>query len=89
MSLSYKKYLPFHFFGLHFFIYPHVMGIDKNAQSRRISVSSPYNRTAETDFSERKSEYDKSQATRRADCLPSLKTDIIKKILAFIDVFIL
>ena len=29
---------------------------DKNAQSRRISVSSPYNRTAETDFGERKSE---------------------------------
>ena len=36
-------------------------GIDKNAQSRRISVSSPYNRTAETDFGERKSEYDKNQ----------------------------
>ena len=30
--------------------------IDKNAQSRRISVSSPYIRTAETDFGERKSE---------------------------------
>ena len=46
-------------------------GADKNVQSRRISVSSPYNRTAETDFGERKSEYDKTQATRRADCLPS------------------
>ena len=45
--------------------------IDKNAQNRRISVSSPYNRTAETDFGERKSEYNKTQATRkRAACLP-------------------
>ena len=30
--------------------------IDKNVQSRRISVSSPYECTAETDFGERKSE---------------------------------
>ena len=31
-------------------------GIDENAQNRRISVSSPYECTAETDFGERKSE---------------------------------
>ena len=43
----------------------------KKMQNRRISVSSPYNRTAETDFGERKSEYDKMQATReRIACLP-------------------
>ena len=44
--------------------------IDKNVQSRRISVSSPYNRTAETDFGERKSEYNKNQ--REACGFPSL-----------------
>ena len=43
----------------------------KKMQNRRISVSSPYNRTAETDFGERKSEYDKTQETReRISCLP-------------------
>ena len=47
-------------FGLHFFSVS-CNETDKNAQSRRISVSSPYNRTAETDFGERKSEYDKNQ----------------------------
>ena len=51
------------------------MGIDKNAQSRRISVSSPYNRTAETDFGERKSEYDKNQ--REAAGFPSLNFELI------------
>ena len=51
------------------------MGIDKNAQSRRISVSSPYNRTAETDFGERKSEYDKNQ--REAVRLPFLNFELI------------
>ena len=34
----------------------HHDGIDENAQNRRISVSSPYECTAETDFGERKSE---------------------------------
>ena len=63
------------------------VGSPKKMQNRRISVSSPYNRTAETDFGERKSEYNKTQATRRADCLPSLKL-ILVKVLAFINVFI-
>ena len=46
-------------------------GIDKNAQNRRISVSSPYMRTAETDFGERKSEFNKTQKIRaRISCLP-------------------
>ncbi len=45
-------------FGLPFLAI-HQNGLDKNAQNRRISVSSPYNRTAETDFGERKSEYNK------------------------------
>ena len=44
-------------------------------QSRRISVSSPYNRTAETDFGERKSEYDKNQ--REAVRLPFLNFELI------------
>ena len=35
------------------------VGSPKKMQNRRISVSSPYSRTAETDFGERKSEYDK------------------------------
>ena len=65
-----KKLLTLHFFGLHFFSVS-CNETDKNAQSRRISVSSPYKRTAETDFGERKSEYSKTQATReRAACLP-------------------
>ena len=51
------------------------MGIDKNAQSRRISVSSPYNRTAETDFGERKSEYGKNQ--REAVRLPFLNFELM------------
>ena len=47
------------------------VGSPKKMQNRRISVSSPYNRTAETDFGERKSEYDKTQETReRISCLP-------------------
>mgnify|MGYP000327941829 FL=1 len=47
------------------------VGSSKKMQNRRISVSSPYNRTAETDFGERKSEYDKTQETReRISCLP-------------------
>ena len=80
------KTFPFHFFGLCFFSVRLAFGADKNVQSRRISVSSPYNRTAETDFGERKSEYDKTQATRRADCLPSFKSISVKG-LAFINVF--
>ncbi len=54
------------------------VGIDKNAQNRRISVSSPYNRTAETDFGERKSEYNKNAGNPRADFLPSLKPISVK-----------
>ena len=47
------------------------VGSSKKMHNRRISVSSPYNRTAETDFGERKSEYDKTQETReRISCLP-------------------
>ena len=49
-----KTFTP-HFFGLYFFSVS-CNETDKNAQNRRISVSSPYNRTAETDFGERKSE---------------------------------
>ena len=86
MSFAEKVQLPLHFFGLYFFSVS-CNETDKNAQSRRISVSSPYSRTAETDFGERKSEYNKTQATRRADCLPSLKL-ILVKVLAFIDIFI-
>ena len=68
MSLSKKSYLPFHFFGLHFFS---IAGIDKNAQNRRISESSPYKCTAETDFGERKSEINKTQEIReRISCFP-------------------
>ena len=64
------KTFTLHFFGLYFFSVS-CNETDKNAQSRRISVSSPYKRTAETDFGERKSEYSKTQATReRAACLP-------------------
>ena len=87
MSFAKKVIYPLHFFGLCFFSVRLAFGTDKNAQSRRISVSSPYIRTAETDFGERKSEYDKTQATRRADCLLSLKS-ISVKILVFINVFI-
>ena len=50
-------------------------GADKNVQSRRISVSSPYNRTAETDFGERKSEYNKNQ--REAARLPFLNFELM------------
>ena len=65
-----KKLLTFHFFGLHFFSIL-CNKIDKNAQNRRISVSSPYMRTAETDFGERKSEFNKTQKIRaRISCLP-------------------
>ncbi len=47
------------------------VGSPKKMQNRRISVSSPYSRTAETDFGERKSEYDKTQEIReRISCLP-------------------
>ena len=47
------------------------VGSSKKMQNRRISVSSPYNRTAETDFGERKSEYGKTQEIReRISCLP-------------------
>mgnify|MGYP004693703385 CR=1 FL=1 len=42
--------------------------------------SLPYNRTAETDFGERKSEYDKTQAIRAADCLLSLKSILVKNL---------
>ena len=64
------KTFTLHFFGLHFFSVS-CNETDKNAQSRRISVSSPYIRTAETDFGERKSEYNKTQETReRISCLP-------------------
>ena len=72
MSFTNKNIYPFTFSVCTFFSIPD-LGIDKNAQNRRISVSSPYIRTAETDFGERKSEYDKTQATRRADCLPTFK----------------
>ena len=64
-------------FGLPFLAI-HQNGLDKNAQSRRISVSSPYNRTAETDFGERKSEYNKNAGNPRADFLPSLKSILVK-----------
>jgi hypothetical protein len=64
------KTFTLHFFGLHFFSVS-CNETDKNAQSRRISVSSPYKRTAETDFGERKSEYSKTQEIRmRISCLP-------------------
>ena len=62
-------------------------GYSKKMQNRRISVSSPYNRTAETDFGERKSEYGKNQ--REAVRLPFLNFELILvKVLAFINVFI-
>ena len=51
------------------------VGSSKKMQNRRISVSSPYNRTAETDFGERKSEYDKNQ--REAVRLPFLNFELI------------
>ena len=51
------------------------VGSSKKMQSRRISVSSPYNRTAETDFGERKCEYDKNQ--REAVRLPFLNFELI------------
>jgi len=60
-------------FGLPFLAI-HQNGLDKNAQSRRISVSSPYNRTAETDFGERKSEYNKRR--QPAARIAFLKIDI-------------
>ena len=44
-------------------------------QNRRISVSSPYSRTAETDFGERKSEYNKNQ--REAAGFPFLNFELI------------
>ena len=78
MSFAEKVTYPLHFFGLYFFSVQLAFGTDKNVQSRRISVSSPYIRTAETDFGERKSEYNKTQATReRVACLHYI--DIIKK----------
>ena len=58
MSLSKKVHFPFTFSVCTFFSVS-CNETDKNAQNRRISVSSPYNRTAETDFGERKSEYNK------------------------------
>ena len=64
-------------FGLPFLAI-HQNGLDKNAQNRRISVSSPYNRTAETDFGERKSEYNKNAGNPLADFLPSLKPILLK-----------
>ena len=82
MSFAEKVTYPFTFSVCAFFSVQLAFGTDKNVQSRRISVSSPYNRTAETDFGERKSEYDKTQAIRRADCLPSLKP-ILSKIFSF------
>ena len=66
------KTFTLHFFGLHFFSIPD-LGIDKNAQNRQISVSSPYIRTAETDFGERKSEYNKNAGNPLADCMPTFK----------------
>ena len=51
------------------------VGSPKKMQSRRISVSSPYSRTAETDFGERKSEYDKNQ--REASRLPFLNFELM------------
>ena len=66
-------------FGLPFLAI-HQNGLDKNAQSRRISVSSPYKRTAETDFGERKSEYNKNAGNPRADFLPSLKSILVKNL---------
>ena len=68
------KTFTLHFFGLYFFSVS-CNETDKNAQSRRISVSSPYSRTAETDFGERKSEYDKNQ--REAVRLPFLNFELI------------
>ena len=63
-----KKHIPISLFRSALFS---IAGIDKNAQNRRISVSSPYKRTAETDFGERKSEYNKTQEIRmRISCLP-------------------
>ena len=74
MSFAEKVQLPLHFFGLYFFSVS-CNETDKNAQSRRISVSSPYSRTAETDFGERKSEYGKNQ--REAVRLPFLNFELI------------
>ena len=74
MSFAEKVQLPLHFFGLYFFSVS-CNETDKNAQSRRISVSSPYKRTAETDFGERKSEYNKNQ--REAARLPFLNFELI------------
>ena len=80
MSLSKKVIYPFTFSVCTFCI-PRD-GIDKNAQSRRISESSPYKRTAETDFDERKSEYNKTQEIReRISCHPY--KSILLKILSF------
>ena len=75
MSFAEKVTYPLHFFGLYFFSVQLAFGTDKNVQSRRISVSSPYNRTAETDFGERKSEYGKNQ--REAVRLPFLNFELI------------
>ena len=68
------KTFTLHFFGLYFFSVS-CNETDKNAQNRRISVSSPYSRTAETDFGERKSEYDKNQ--REAARLPFLNFELM------------
>ena len=70
-----KKLLTPFTFSVCTFLAIHQNGLDKNAQSRRISVSSPYNRTAETDFGERKSEYNKNQ--REAFRLPFLNFELI------------
>ena len=70
MSFTKKVTYPFTFSVCTFFSVS-CNETDKNAQSRRISVSSPYIRTAETDFGERKSEYNKTQEIRmRISCLP-------------------
>ena len=75
MSFAEKVTYPLHFFGLCFFSVRLAFGTDKNVQSRRISVSSPYIRTAETDFGERKSECNKN--LREASRLPFLKFELI------------
>ena len=64
MSFALKSTHPFTF-SVCTFLAIHQNGLDKNAQSRRISVSSPYNCTAETDFGERKSEYNKRRQSAR------------------------
>ena len=62
---------PFFGFPENGFFWGSQVGSPKKMQNHRISVSSPYSRTADTDFGERKSEYDKTQETReRISCLP-------------------